>query len=216
MLLVDNRGSDAIGQQLVHARWNGLRVADLVFPLFLLLVGVCMPVSRRAQRPRQALLRVLRLALLGWLIVTAKYGLGSVGAGVLGHIAGAYLLCWLLLRLPRRAQVPVAAGVLVAIGVLLVLVPAPGAGHPSLAPGPSPRAGSRSSPLPRGGLVARVVGGVLGFRWEGGGPRLFAAPAAPSSMGCFGGARAERREGGVRGGWSGAGAFPLVVPGQPL
>ncbi|MGY1603091.1 heparan-alpha-glucosaminide N-acetyltransferase domain-containing protein [Geodermatophilus sp. SYSU D00815] len=135
MLLVDNRGSDAIGSQLVHAPWHGLRVADVVFPLFLLLVGVSMPFSRRAQRPRAALLRVLRLFALGWLIVTAKYGWGSVGAGVLGHIAGAYLLCWLLLRLPRRAQVPVASAVLAGLAVLWWWVPAPGAAAPSLAEG---------------------------------------------------------------------------------
>ena len=136
MLLVDNRGSDAIGRQLVHAPWSGLHLADVVFPLFLLLVGVSMPFSRRAQRPRQALLRVLRLTLLGWLIVSAKYGFGGIGAGVLGHIAGAYLFCWLLLRLPRRAQLPVAAGALGVVGVVSLLVPAPGgltAGTPGLA-----------------------------------------------------------------------------------
>jgi predicted acyltransferase len=42
---------------------------------------------------------------------------------VLGHVAGAYLLCWLLLRLPRRAQVPVAAAVLVLLAVLPVAGP---------------------------------------------------------------------------------------------
>ncbi|WP_158550845.1 heparan-alpha-glucosaminide N-acetyltransferase domain-containing protein [Geodermatophilus sp. TF02-6] len=134
MLLVDNRGGNAIGRQLVHAPWHGLRVADVVFPVFLLLVGVSMPFSRRAQRPRAALLRVVRLTVLGWLVVTAKYGFGGVATGVLGHIAGAYLLCWLLLRLPRRAQVPVAAGVLLTIGLVSVLLPPPGAGHPSLTP----------------------------------------------------------------------------------
>ncbi|MGY1843841.1 heparan-alpha-glucosaminide N-acetyltransferase domain-containing protein [Modestobacter sp. SYSU DS0875] len=108
MLAVDNRGNDRITRQLQHAEWDGLHVADVVFPVFLVVVGVSMPFSRRATRPCDVLVRVLKLGLLGWLVVTAKYGLGATGAGVLGHIAGAYLLCWLLLRLPRAVQ-PVAA-----------------------------------------------------------------------------------------------------------
>ena len=134
MLFVDNRGSDAITLQLTHTPWNGLRLADVVFPVFLLVVGVTMPFSSRADRPRAVAWRVVKLALLGWLIVTAKYGWGQRGAGVLGHIAGAYLLCWLLLRLPRRAQIPAAAGVLTALSLLYLTVPVPGAGQPSLTP----------------------------------------------------------------------------------
>jgi predicted acyltransferase len=134
MLFVDNRGNDSITRQLTHAEWNGLRLADVVFPVFLLIVGVSLPFSSRGQRPRAVLWRVVKLAVLGWLIVTAKYGWGTTGSGVLGHIAGAYLLCWLLLRLPRRAQLPVAGGVLAALVVLFVVVPVPGTGHAALTP----------------------------------------------------------------------------------
>lgn len=132
MLFVDNRGNEAVTRQLVHEDWNGLHFADLVFPVFLLIVGVSIPCSTRAQRPRAVLGRVAKLAVLGFLIVTAKYGWGTVGVGVLGHIAGAYLLCWLLLRLPQRLQIPVAVGLLTAIGVLLLRVPVPGAGRVAL------------------------------------------------------------------------------------
>jgi predicted acyltransferase len=48
------------------------------------------------------------------------------------HIAGAYLLCWLLTRLPRRGQIPVAAGVLAGITLLFLAVPVPGVGHAAL------------------------------------------------------------------------------------
>jgi predicted acyltransferase len=122
MLVVDNRGNAAISAQWHHASWDGLHLADVVFPVFLLVVGVSMPFSRRADHPRAAALRVLKLVVLGWLVVTAKYGFGTVGAGVLGHIAGAYLLCWALLRLPRRVQPVVAAGMLAALAVLTVTV----------------------------------------------------------------------------------------------
>ncbi|MGY1692846.1 heparan-alpha-glucosaminide N-acetyltransferase domain-containing protein [Geodermatophilus sp. SYSU D01105] len=120
MLVVDNRGNGAIPDQLEHVAWDGLRVADVVFPVFLLVVGVSVPFSRRADRPRAALARVAKLAVLGWLVVTVKYGSATAGVGVLGHIAGAYLLCWLLLRLPRPAQVVTAAGVLAGLSVLTV------------------------------------------------------------------------------------------------
>ncbi|MFW3170604.1 heparan-alpha-glucosaminide N-acetyltransferase domain-containing protein [Geodermatophilus sp. CPCC 206100] len=120
MLVVDNRGNGAIPDQLEHAAWNGLHVADVVFPVFLLVVGVSVPFSRRADRPRPALTRVVKLAVLGWLVVTVKYGSATAGVGVLGHIAGAYLLCWLLLRLPRPAQVATAAALLVAMSVATV------------------------------------------------------------------------------------------------
>lgn len=128
MLFVDNRGSAAIGAQLKHAQWHGLTVADTVFPLFLFAVGAAMPMSRRAARPRAVLWRVVKLLVLGYLIVSAKYGFGTVGVGVLGHIAGAYLLCWLVLLLPRRVQPYVVGAVLAVVTVLFVVVPSPGAG----------------------------------------------------------------------------------------
>jgi predicted acyltransferase len=134
MLFVDNSGNDAITPQLVHVGWNGLHVADVVFPVFLLVVGVSIPFSARAQRPGAVLWRVAKLLLLGVALVTAKYGWHGFGPGVLGHIAGAYLLCWLLLRLPERAQVPVAAGVLAAVSALYLAVPVPGTGSPALQP----------------------------------------------------------------------------------
>jgi predicted acyltransferase len=134
MLLVDNRGNDSITPQLTHAPWNGLRVADVVFPVFLLIVGVSMPLSERAQRPATAVGRAARLLLLGWLIVMAKYGWNTPGPGVLGHIAGAYLLCWLLLRLPRPVQAPAAVAVLIGITLLLLVVPVPGTGRTGLSP----------------------------------------------------------------------------------
>jgi heparan-alpha-glucosaminide N-acetyltransferase len=35
-----------------HATWNGLHVADLVFPFFLWIMGVCIPISVKAQMNR--------------------------------------------------------------------------------------------------------------------------------------------------------------------
>lgn len=49
-----------------HATWNGLHIADLVFPWFLWIMGVCIPMSVKSQLGRNTpkkdmLLNVLRV-----------------------------------------------------------------------------------------------------------------------------------------------------------
>ncbi|XP_055612390.1 heparan-alpha-glucosaminide N-acetyltransferase [Uranotaenia lowii] len=57
-----------------HATWNGLHVADLVFPWFLFIMGVCIPISLRSQLSRNTsrteilktvAIRSLKLFLIG-------------------------------------------------------------------------------------------------------------------------------------------------------
>jgi heparan-alpha-glucosaminide N-acetyltransferase len=53
-----------------HATWNGLHLADLVFPFFLWIMGVCIPISVKAQMNRgvsklQMLKGVLRVSIRG-------------------------------------------------------------------------------------------------------------------------------------------------------
>ena len=47
-----NRVTAVISTQLEHAKWEGFRFEDLIFPLFLFLVGAVLPFSivRRAER----------------------------------------------------------------------------------------------------------------------------------------------------------------------
>jgi predicted acyltransferase len=116
MLLVNNTGDQsATPTELAHSPWHGLTVADLVFPLFLFAVGVAMPMSRTAGSLRQVLRRCALLFVIGSLLVSAKHRHLGPSTGVLQHIAGAYLLCWALLRLPRRWQPVVALGTLGAV-----------------------------------------------------------------------------------------------------
>ena len=125
MLLVNNAGIPAaMPQELRHAAWQGLTLADQVFPLFLFSVGASMPFSRRAQRPGAVLRRVVVLFLLGCLLVSAKHLRLAPSTGVLQQIAGAYLLAWALLRLPRRAQLPAAALLLAGLWAAFTFVPA--------------------------------------------------------------------------------------------
>src|SRR5205807_8586898 len=103
MLLVDNPGvPGAHPRQLVHSAWNGLRLADVVFPAFLVAVGVAMPFSRRAAAAGPMLRRVGALLALSLGLHLLKHGDLSP-AGVLQHIAGSYAVAWAVLRSrPRR------------------------------------------------------------------------------------------------------------------
>ena len=126
MLLVDNRGSSAMPSQFVHSTWNGLRIADVVFPVFLFAVGMSMEMSSRTDNPRAVVVRALKLVALGCVLVAAVSHHVALSAGVLQHIAAAYVLCWLILRLPRRAQTPVALGVLGGVCAAYAFVHLPG------------------------------------------------------------------------------------------
>lgn len=115
MLLVNDTGDKAATPaQLLHSEWQGLTAADVVFPLFLFAVGTAMPFSRKAASGRSVVRRVALLVGIGSLLVSAKYRHLGPSTGVLQHIAAAYLFGWLLLKLPRRMQPVVAAGLLVA------------------------------------------------------------------------------------------------------
>src|SRR5204863_10104020 len=60
---------DFVQEQLTHADWDGFRFYDLIFPLFLFLVGVVLPFSLgkirdRGQTDAKVYRRVIRRALL--------------------------------------------------------------------------------------------------------------------------------------------------------
>ncbi len=136
MLLVNDAGiPTAMPLALRHAPWQGLTLADQVFPLFLFTVGASMPFSERAQRPAAVLRRAAALFVLGSLLVSAKHHQLAPSTGVLQQIAGAYLLAWALLRLPRRALLPAAAVLLAGIWAAFTFVAAPGVRPGSWAPG---------------------------------------------------------------------------------
>jgi predicted acyltransferase len=93
-----------------HPEWHGLSFVDLFFPVFLFAVGASIPFSSRGESAPSVLWRATKLFAVGVALVTiTKPGLHV--AGVLQHIAISYLVAWLILRLPRRAQVGVAVAV---------------------------------------------------------------------------------------------------------
>jgi predicted acyltransferase len=117
---------------LLHSHWDGLTIADVVFPGFLFMVGVSIPLSFRSPRaPDYAaiLWRVFRLVLLGFILSNlfwlADFNSGSWRLfGVLQRIALVYGVCALLfLNVSPRARLIVAGAILVLYWPL-ALVPA--------------------------------------------------------------------------------------------
>lgn len=51
MIFVNSGGGDY--WWIEHSPWNGLHVADVVFPSFLWIMGVCIPISIKSQLARR-------------------------------------------------------------------------------------------------------------------------------------------------------------------
>jgi len=154
MILVNNPGSwGAIYAPLRHAAWHGCTPTDLVFPFFLFMVGVAIPLAlgRRVEASdgapgvasgsarvavlpkvlrRGVLLFALGLVLAGF----PTYDLATIRImGVLQRIALCYVAAALLfLFTPPRAQVWALGACLAGYWALLALTPVPGHGAPDL------------------------------------------------------------------------------------
>jgi predicted acyltransferase len=125
--------------QLSHAPWEGFRFFDLIFPLFVFIMGVALTFSLEravaAEGRGPALLRVVRRALLLYLLGLFYYGgLATPVAdirwmGVLQRLAICYLGTSLLfLNLKPRGMIVTCAALLLVYWALLTFVPVPGVG----------------------------------------------------------------------------------------
>ncbi|KQM64282.1 hypothetical protein ASE75_09850 [Sphingomonas sp. Leaf17] len=128
----------AVPPWLLHAHWNGLTLADLVFPAFLMMMGVAVPMAAagrgaRGIGPGQARRiggRVIRLVLLGVVLSNlywfARFDSGAWRPfGVLQRIGLVYGACALLyLGCGRRVRVGLIVAILIGYALLL-LVPTP-------------------------------------------------------------------------------------------
>jgi predicted acyltransferase len=111
---------------LLHERWNGLHLADVVFPAFLLMVGISLAISmskpgavNAPDAYRHILWRSVRLVVLGWLLSNMWWFMDFHATswrlfGVLQRIGFVYGACALMfLWLSPRARLITAAAVLV-------------------------------------------------------------------------------------------------------
>lgn len=86
MIFVDYAGS--VFPSVVHSPWNGIRLADFVTPFFLFIAGISLSlvykkISDRYQQTRNAILRALKLFLLGILLQGGYFhGVNSFAFGV--------------------------------------------------------------------------------------------------------------------------------------
>jgi predicted acyltransferase len=132
--------------QLEHKAWEGLHFEDLIFPLFVFIVGISVVFSLtktiRLSSRNTALRRISRRAILLYLLGILYYG-GFARPfadlrllGVLQRIALCYFFAALLFcYLKPRGLVAVCVGLLLGYWALMTFVPVPGVGSRNFAEG---------------------------------------------------------------------------------
>ena len=127
---------DAIVRQLEHSRWFGLHFYDCIWPSFMLMVGVSIPLSLAKRSLTESyslqLTHAIRRAAVLFLLgsVRESITLGSPYwvelSSALQPIAIAYLVAFLVARRSWRFQASLAGIILAVYALVLGFVPAPG------------------------------------------------------------------------------------------
>jgi predicted acyltransferase len=128
-----------VRRQLVHVRWEGVHFEDLIYPLFLVLMGVVLPFSLNRRRAQGESLgrqywHFLKRSVLLVVLGSIPSGLLSFArwpylGGVLAHIGLCYLPAAILVRHTRwRSRAALAGGYLVCYWLASLFIPVPGIG----------------------------------------------------------------------------------------
>ena len=139
---------NAIVPQLEHVRWEGLHFWDVIWPLFMFIVGVSIAFSTARRKAAGASRRSLYLHALRRAAVLFILGMMAQGNlflwdpsklwpcySVLHGIAAGYLIALAVaMEFRPRAQLLIAAAFLLSYWALLMLVPVPGVGAGVLTP----------------------------------------------------------------------------------
>lgn len=128
-------GWEFVRVQLTHSAWEGVRYYDVIWPSFMLMVGVSIPFAHARRRRTQTRRRLLAGA---WKRAAILFLLGSLResladgvprlielSSALQPIAVAYLVASHLADRPVRRQIGVAVGILVGYAALLAFVGPP-------------------------------------------------------------------------------------------
>jgi len=139
MVLVNNPGTwEHIYWPLEHATWSGWTPTDLVFPFFVFIVGVSIPLAfaKRIESgggTRDLYLKIIKRTLIIFAIGLFLNGLPYFGLaeyripGVLQRLAVCYFFASIIFLNTRvRTQIAIALGLLIFYWLLVKLVPAPG------------------------------------------------------------------------------------------
>jgi predicted acyltransferase len=133
-------------EQLEHRQWHGFTFYDLIFPLFIYVVGVSIVLSLGKKRDELAdrgelYARIVRRALVLYVLGVLFYGglsnsLNEIRwVGVLQRIAVCYLCgAIVFLNLRPRGQAILLTGILLGYWALMTLVPVPGFGSGDFTP----------------------------------------------------------------------------------
>lgn len=135
--LSDGSVMQGLAGQLDHVAWAGFHFEDLIFPMFVFIVGVSLVFSLTRTIEQQgrpgAVRRIVQRAVLMYLLGIFYYGGFSTPfheirlLGVLQRIALAYLFAGLIFCFfQRRGRVIWCAGLLIGYWLLMTFVPVPG------------------------------------------------------------------------------------------
>lgn len=179
----------AIGNQLHHHPWAGLRFWDLVQPFFMFIVGVAMAFSvakrerhgeARAAITRHTVVRAFLLLLFGWALYCIGPGRITFRfQNVLAQLSVTTIIAYFLMRRRPRTQILVSLGLILLTEVLYRTFPVPGYDQPFV---PDHNFGSWFDMLISGELsadhwvsfnavptAAHTIWGVLAGQWLMGG-----------------------------------------------
>tara|TARA_R110000868_G_scaffold251892_7_gene508601 strand:+ start:1669 stop:2871 length:1203 start_codon:yes stop_codon:yes gene_type:complete len=147
MILVNNPGSwQHIYAPLKHAKWHGWTLTDLIFPFFIFIVGVAIPLAvskqlskglSRQQILLQGSIRMLKLILLGWFLALFYYNFSAEHynwleqrllqmrfMGVLQRLGLVYFVCLIVwLYVSPRLRILSFVGILLGYYCALMFIP---------------------------------------------------------------------------------------------
>ncbi len=144
--LFDHPLTSALAGQLHHSSWHGFTFEDLIFPLFLFIVGLSMPfaITRRLSRGdsrRDLYLHILQRTLVLFALGLVYNGILRLDfdsmrwAGVLQRISICYFFAALIvMNFSVRGQAVWAGAILLAYWAVMALVPVPGHGAGNMTP----------------------------------------------------------------------------------
>ena len=142
----DGRVLQALSRQFEHVKWAGFRFEDLIFPMFVFLVGVSLVFSLTRMIEREgrsaAVVRVVRRGMLMYFLGVFYYGGFRTPfheirlMGVLQRIALGYLFAGLIFCFfQRRGRIIWCVSLLVGYWLVMTFVPVPGVGAGHFEPG---------------------------------------------------------------------------------
>jgi predicted acyltransferase len=144
--IFDNDVTEFICTQLTHVKWEGFRFEDLIFPLFLFIVGLVMPFSiakrvERGQSRARLLVHIFRRGAILFFLGLLYNGFMNFEfedfrwTGVLQRIGLCYTAAAVIVVFTKwRVQAGITAGILLLYWAALKLIPVPGFGAGVITP----------------------------------------------------------------------------------